>query len=133
MHEHRSRKAMAWLLAACSAVLLPVVSNSAAAAGDPAAGKQVFDTTCSICHSPQQGRNAIGPSLFGVVGRPSAAVAGYNYSPPFKTLGATWDESTLDKYIAGPRAMVPGTKMSYAGLKDDTKRANLIAYLATLK
>ena len=60
-------------------------------------------------------------------------MAGYTYSPPFKALGATWDEATLDKYLAGPRAMVPGTKMTYAGLKDDTKRANLIAYLATLK
>ncbi len=133
MHEYRSSKAMAWLLAACSVMLLPVASNSAAAAGDPAAGKQVFETTCSICHSAQQGRNSLGPSLFGVVGRPSATVAGYNYSPAFKALGTTWDEAALDKYIAGPRAMVPGTKMSYAGLKDDTKRANLIAYLATLK
>ncbi len=103
------------------------------AAGDAAAGKQVFETQCSICHSPQQGRNMVGPSLFGVVGRKSATEAGYNYSPPFRALGVTWDEATLDKYLAGPRAMVPGTKMSYAGLKDDKKLADLIAYLATLK
>ena len=103
------------------------------AAGDPAAGKQVFETVCSICHSAQQGRNAVGPSLFGVVGRQSASAAGYNYSPPFKALGVTWDEATLDKYLVGPRAMVPGTKMTYAGLKDDKKRADVIAYLATLK
>jgi len=103
------------------------------AAGDAAAGKPVFAAQCSICHSPQQGRNMVGPSLFGVVGRKSASEAGYNYSPPFKALGVTWDEATLDKYLAGPREMVPGTKMTYGGLKDDTKRANLIAYLATLK
>ncbi len=133
MQLHRSTATVMWLLAAAGGAVLPVVINPAVAAGDPASGKQVFETQCSICHSPQQGRNSIGPSLFGVVGRKSAAEAGYNYSPPFKALGVTWDEATLDKYLAGPRAMVPGTKMTYAGLKDDTKRANLIAYLATLK
>ncbi len=105
----------------------------AQAAGDAAAGKSVFAAQCSICHSPQQGRNMVGPSLFGVVGRKSASEAGNNYSPPFKALGVTWDEATLEKYLTGPREMVPGTKMTYGGLKDDTKRANLIAYLATLK
>jgi cytochrome c2 len=133
MQLHRSIATLAWLLAAAGGAVLPVVISPAAAAGDPAAGKQVFETQCSICHSPQQGRNMVGPSLFGVVGRKSATEAGYNYSPPFKALGVTWDEATLDKYLTGPRAMVPGTKMTYAGLKDDTKRANLIAYLATLK
>lgn len=105
----------------------------AQAAGDAAAGKSIFQGQCSICHAVQQGRNMVGPSLFGVVGRKSGGEAGYNYSPPFKTLGVTWDEATLDKYLADPRAMVPGTKMTYGGLKDDAKRANLIAYLATLK
>src|SRR5271165_4735779 len=133
MQEHRSRAALAWLLAAATVALLPVVSNPAAAAGDPAAGKQVFDQVCSICHAVQQGRNGVGPSLFGVVGRPSASVAGYTYSPAFKALGVTWDDATLGKYLTDPRAMVPGTKMSYAGLKDEKKRADLIAYLATLK
>lgn len=133
MQVHRPIVALAWLLAATGGTVLPAVISPAEAAGDPAAGKQVFETACSICHSPQQGRNMIGPTLFGIVGRKSAAVEGYNYSPPFKALGATWDEATLDKYLTGPRAMVPGTKMTYAGLKDDAKRANLIAYLATLK
>jgi cytochrome c2 len=133
MQLHRSIVALAWLAAASGGALLPAVISPAAAAGDPAAGKQVFETACSICHSPQQGRNMIGPTLFGVVGRKSAAVDGYNYSPPFKALGVTWDEATLDKYLTGPRAMVPGTKMTYAGLKDDKKLADLIAYLATLK
>jgi len=133
MQAHRSIVMLGWLLAVAGGAVLPVVISPAAAAGDPAAGKAVFQAVCSICHSPQQGRNITGPSLFGIVGRKSGAVDGYNYSPPFKALGVTWDEATLDKYLAGPRAMVPGTKMSYAGLKDDTKRADLIAYLATLK
>ncbi len=133
MQLHRSIATLTWLLAVAGGALLSVVISPAAAAGDPAAGKQVFQTVCSICHSPQQGRNMVGPSLFGVVGRNSATAAGYNYSPSFKVLGVTWDEATLDKYLTGPRVMVPGTKMTYAGLKDDTKRANLIAYLATLK
>jgi cytochrome c len=124
--------ARGWCLGAGIGVLLAIASNPAAA-GDPAAGKQVFEQQCSICHSAQAGRNAIGPALFGVVGRPSASIANYNYSPPFKALGVTWDEATLDKYLTGPRAMVPGTKMTYAGLKDDKKRADVIAFLATLK
>jgi cytochrome c len=116
--------ALAWLIS---------VTFSPAWAGDPAAGRKVFETVCSICHSPQQGRNMIGPSLFGVVGRPSASIAGYNYSPAFKTANLTWDEATLDKYLTAPRDTIPGTKMTYAGLKDATKRADLIAFLATLK
>ena len=133
MQAHRSFVMLGWLLAVAGGTVLPVVTSPAAAAGDPAAGKSIFASQCSICHAVQPGRNMVGPSLFGVVGRKSATEAGYNYSPPFKALGVTWDEATLEKYLTGPREMVPGTKMSYAGLKDDTKRANLIAYLATLK
>src|ERR1039458_9062575 len=96
MQLHRSIVTLAWLLAAACGAVLPVLISPAAAAGEPAAGKQVFETACSICHSAQQGRNAVGPSLFGVVGRQSAAAAGYTYSPPFKALGATWDAATPD-------------------------------------
>ena len=133
MQLHRFVVKLACLRAASGGAVLPVVMSPAFAAGDPVAGKQVFETQCSICHSPQQGRNMVGPSLFGVVRRTSATEAGYNYSPPFKALSVTWDETTLDKYLTGPRIMVPGTKMTYGGLKDDKKRADLIAYLATLK
>lgn len=102
-------------------------------ADDPAAGKSVFNSTCSICHSPQPGKNMVGPSLFGVVGRQTGSEPGYHYSPANKNAKLTWDAATLDKYLESPKAVIPGTTMTYGGLKDPTKRADLIAYLATLK
>jgi cytochrome c2 len=104
-----------------------------AQAADPVAGKSVFSSTCSICHSVQPGKNMVGPSLFGTVGRKTGSVPGFHYSPANQSANLTWDEATLDKYLQSPRTMIPGTTMTYAGLKDDTKRADLIAYLATLK
>ena len=107
-------------------------SATAALAADPAAGQQIFKAQCSICHSVVAGQNCVGPTLFGVVGRPAGSIPGFQYSADHKKLGVTWDAATLDKYLTNPRAMVPDTTMVYAGLKDDTERANLIAYLETL-
>ena len=104
-----------------------------AKAADPAAGKSVFNSYRSICHSVQPGKNMVGPSLFGVVGRKSGSVPGFRYSPANQSANVTWDQAILDKYLQSPRSVIPGTIMTYAGLKDDTKRADLIAYLATLK
>jgi cytochrome c len=106
---------------------------SSAMAADPAAGKAMFTSTCSICHSVQPGKNMVGPSLAGVVGRKTGSVPGFHYSPANQNAHLTWDEATLDKYLRSPRTTIPGTTMTYGGLKDDTKRADLIAYLATLK
>lgn len=103
-----------------------------AQAGDAAAGQAVFKTQCGICHSPLAGKNLVGPSLFGVVGRHSSAVDGFRYSTANKDANLTWDEATLDKYIKSPKEVVPGTTMTYGGLADETKRADVIAYLATL-
>jgi cytochrome c len=114
-------------------VSLLAVAAMPAQAADPSAGRQVFTSTCSICHSNQPNRNGVGPSLFGVVGRKSADVPGYGFSPAMQGAKLTWDEATLEKYLESPRTVVPGTKMTYAGLQDPTKRADLIAYLATLK
>jgi cytochrome c len=102
-------------------------------AGDAGAGKAVFQSTCSICHSVQPGQNKIGPTLFGVVGRKTGSVTGYSYSPANQAANMTWDNATLDKYLEAPRATIPGTKMTFAGVKDAGKRADLIAYLDTLK
>jgi cytochrome c len=68
-----------------------------------------------------------------VVGRKTGSVPGYTYSPQNLAANLTWDPATLDKYLEAPRATIPGTKMTYAGLKDPAKRADLIAYLETLK
>ncbi len=102
-------------------------------AGDPDAGKQLFKSICNLCHEAVAGKNRVGPSLFGVVGRKTGSVPGYNYSDANKNSGITWTPEILDRYLISPQAVVPGTRMGYAGLKDDTKRGDLIAYLSTLK
>jgi cytochrome c len=112
--------------------LLLAGSATAALAADPTAGEKIFKAQCGICHAGAAGENRIGPTLFGVVGRPAGSVAGFNYTADHKKLSITWDAATLDKYLTNPRAMVPDTSMVYAGLKDDAQRANLVAYLETL-
>jgi cytochrome c len=114
------------------AALMLAESATAALGADPAAGQQIFKAQCGICHSVAAGVNGIGPTLFGVVGRRSGSVPGFQYTADHKRLGVTWDAATLDKYLTNPRALVPDTTMIYAGLKDHTERANLIAYLETL-
>lgn len=114
-------------------ILIGSAAAPAALAADPAAGQSVFKTQCSICHAVQPGKNGMGPSLFGIVGRKTASVAGFHYSVGNQNANLTWDEATLDKYLASPKSVVPGTTMSFGGVKDDTKRADLIAYLTTVK
>jgi cytochrome c len=118
-------------LAVMGALFLSVAGTQADAA-DPAAGKSVFNASCSICHSVQQGKNLVGPTLFGVIGRKTGSVAGFHYSPANQNANITWDQASLGKYLQSPRTVIPGTIMTYAGIKDDAKRADLIAYLATL-
>jgi cytochrome c len=114
------------------AALLGVGATTVANAADADAGKRVF-AKCAVCHSGAAGKNGLGPTLFGVVGRPSASVPGYKYSDGMTAVNKTWDEATLDVYLTNPKAMVPGTKMAFSGLPSADDRANVIAYLATLK
>ncbi len=100
-----------------------------ALAQDAEAGAQVFKK-CHACHNVGEGvRNAGGPVLNGVVGRKAGSIEGYNYSDANKNSGLTWDEDTLTVYLKDPKAKVPGTKMSFAGLSSDKDIANVIAYL----
>lgn len=119
-------------LVAAAAVASLSLASAAHAAGDADAGKKVF-SKCAVCHTAVAGKNGLGPSLFGVVGRPSASIAGYNYSDAMKAANKTWDEATLNVYLTDPKAAVPGNKMAFAGLPNPDDRANVIAYLATLK
>ena len=112
--------------------LLLAGASTAALAADPAAGEKVFKAQCGICHSAVQGKNGIGPSLFGVIGRQAGTAPGFHFTADHKKLGVTWDTATMDKYLANPRAMVKDTSMTYAGLKEADKRADVVAYLATL-
>lgn len=96
-------------------------------------GERVFKVQCGTCHTVEEGKNRVGPSLAGIVGRKSGLVAGFKYSAANKNADITWTVEVLDKYLVNPKAMVPGTTMTYAGLKNDTQRADVIAYLAAHK
>jgi cytochrome c len=102
-------------------------------AQDAAAGEKVFEASCSICHSVQPGRNLVGPSLFGVVGRHCGKVPGFHYSEANLRSGLIWDPATLDRYLTSPRQVVPGTLMTFPGLRDPGQRAAVVSYLATLR
>lgn len=130
-------------LAACGAPKEDAPADSAAAsdaaapaetvAAAPADGKPAAFAQCAACHSVEPGKHGIGPSLAGVYGTKSGELAGFAFSPAMKAAGLTWDDATLDTYLTAPMKMVPGTKMTYAGMNDAAKRAEIIAYLKTLK
>jgi cytochrome c len=100
-------------------------------AADVAAGKAV-STRCEQCHDlTKGGPNKIGPNLWGVVGRPRATHPGFSYSSAMMADHGAWDFEKLFRFLKLPAAMVPGTKMSFAGLRSPTDRINLLAYLRT--
>jgi cytochrome c len=113
-------------------VAMMLAAGAAQAAGDVEKGKQQF-VKCAICHTTEPGVSKIGPSLAGIVGRKSASDAKYTYSAAMKGFNQVWDEKTLDTYLANPRQTVPGTKMIFPGLKNQSDRDDVIAYLETLK
>ena len=97
--------------------------------GDPARGAKIYER-CGACHSIDRDRT--GPRHAGLFGRRAGSVPGFSYSPAMKKAGANglvWNETTLDKFLQAPTKFVPGTRMGYAGVKDDQERADLIAYL----
>jgi nitrite reductase (NO-forming) len=97
--------------------------------GDASSGRLVF-RKCQACHSIEPGKNMLGPSLAGVIGRKAGTEAGYNYSPAMKSADIVWNPQTLDQYLSDPAKVVPGNKMPFPGLKTDHDRADVIAYLA---
>lgn len=104
------------------------LGGAAWAEGDAAAGEKVFKK-CATCHSLEAGKNKVGPSLAGVVGRPAATVEGFKYSDAMKESGIVWAEEILDAYLASPKEVVPDGKMTFAGLKKEDDRKNVIEYL----
>ena len=85
---------------------------------------------CKVCHQVgETAKNGVGPVLNGIVGRKAGSVEGYNYTPANKNSGLTWDAATLKDYLKNPRAKIPGTKMVFAGIKNEKERADLWAYL----
>ncbi len=127
------------LLIGASFVLGMTMTATGAFAGDAAAGKDVFKE-CLACHSVEAGKNKVGPSLHGVVGRQAGSVDGFKYSKPMQEKNAggfSWTPENVAAFIKAPKQVVPGTTMSYAGLANAPKykadpeaaAANLIAYL----
>jgi cytochrome c len=106
------------------------VSGSGAPAQDAAAGKTSFNK-CLACHAIGEGaKNKVGPELNGLDGRKSGAVEGYSYSEPNKNSGITWSKETFLEYIKDPKAKIPGTKMSFAGIKNEKEANDLWGYLS---
>ena len=116
-------------IAFCIASIL-LSSPVALSAGEPTEGQKIF-VRCAGCHSVVADQNKVGPSLTGVFGRKSGTEPGFNYSPAIKSANITWDESTLDKYLTNPGAMVHGTRM-FINVPSAKDRQNLISYLETL-
>jgi cytochrome c len=113
--------------------LLAGSALAANAAGDAKAGAQVFKR-CAVCHTNDKGGgDGLGPNLFGVVGRKAASRPGFAYSAALKKSGIVWNEALLTKWAAGPARMVPGTKMTFAGITSKKQQADVAAYLTTLK
>ena len=109
--------------------LLAVAGSGEVSAQDAAAGEKVFGV-CKACHQVgETAKNNVGPQLNGLFGRKSGTIAGYNYTAANKDSGLTWDEATFRDYIKDPKAKIPGTKMIYAGLKDEQRTNDLVAYL----
>ena len=98
--------------------------------GDPVAGEKVF-AKCKACHVVEEATNRVGPTLNGVIGRVPGTVEGFKYSKAMTEYGTdrVWDEETLAAYLHAPRDVVKGTRMAFAGLKDDADIANVIAYM----
>jgi cytochrome c len=111
------------------AAIALAASTAAASAQDVAAGEQSFKK-CLPCHSVGPGaKNKVGPELNGLDGRKSGSAEGFNYTEANKNSGITWDETTFKEYIKDPRAKIPGTKMVFAGIKNEEEVNNLWAYL----
>lgn len=106
-----------------------ILTAQAARAQDAAAGEQVFKK-CFPCHSIGEGaKNKVGPELNGLDGRHSGTAPDYRYSDANEKSGIVWDEASFKEYIKDPRAKIPGTKMIFAGIKNQTEIDNLWAYL----
>ncbi len=106
-------------------------TETAAVAGDIEAGAKVFKK-CAACHKLEDGENVVGPYLHGVVGRPVASAEGFKYSDAMKELGGDWTPERLAEFLTKPRDFAPGTSMSFAGLRKEADRTNVIAYLNSI-
>ena len=127
----RARAALrrAWAGPLAAAAIIAAVPAQAAAAPDPAHGKQIYDR-CLACHAVAHDR--VGPRHCGLKGRQAGSMPGFEYSDAMRATGFTWNRQTLDRFLTDPLGVVPGTTMTYDGIKDARERRDLVAYLLSL-
>ena len=118
------------LIVSALVVIASSAATSAALAQDAAAGKTSFNK-CLACHAiGEDAKNKVGPELNGLDGRKSGTAPDYNYSDANKNSGITWNEAQFKEYIKDPKAKVPGTKMAFAGIKNEKEVNDLWAYVS---
>ncbi len=111
-------------------LILAALTTPAAAVGDAGKGQKIFTFYCTRCHQiGETAKNAVGPKLNGLIGRPAGSIEGFDYSSANKKSGIVWDEATFREYIKGPKAKIPGTKMDFPGLKTDKEIDDIVAFL----
>lgn len=113
-----------------SVALALALASPAVAEADAAKGERLFKR-CAACHGFVEGKNKLGPSLYGMFGRTAGSVEGFRYSKAMKESGIVWDEETVSAYLENPRAYIKGNRMAFPGLKKPADRADIIAYLKT--
>jgi cytochrome c len=116
--------------ASWTAMLALLTWPATAQDGGGAEGQLLFNNACRTCHTVTEGDNRLGPSLHGIVGRKAGALPGYGYSDAMKHADMTWDEATLDRFIANPDAVIAGNNMKpFGGVASAAERAKIITYL----
>ena len=115
------------LIVLINAILIALITTNAMAA-DLIKGQKIFKK-CAMCHSLEVGKNKIGPHLFDLFGREAGSVEGYKYSKAMKNSGIIWNECTLRKFLLKPSKFVKKTKMKFRGIKSESQRDDLIAFL----
>jgi cytochrome c len=117
------------LLATATVVTLSFGMSAALSDGNPARGQREFDP-CAMCHSLQPDQNMTGPSLAGLWNRKAGSVASFTrYSPALQSSNIVWNDKTLDEWVTDPQHLIPGNQMTFAGIKDERQRADLLAFL----
>ena len=105
------------------------LTPASAIAADVAAGQAIF-ARCKICHTTEAGgKSTVGPNLHAIFGRKAGSLDGFAYSEAMKNSGITWDDDTIRQYLDDPKNFIPGNKMAFPGIKDESELSNLLAYL----
>ncbi len=110
------------------ALAIACSTAGAARAQEADEGERLFRQRCASCHTIQAGQNRIGPHLAQLAGRQAGSVEGARYSPALRAADLTWDEATLDRFLANPRATVPGTTMTFS-IPNEAQRRSIIGFL----